>query len=165
MTQQQFSGRRRQLLQALAGGAGVLAVPVATWAASEPVVQYGGGKMVVSGRVVAAADGRALSGAQIEIWQVDARGVRSEASHEVITADGDGRYFAELPCAPGASQRLYYRVSHTGYATKATQLNSAAQQRAVTLMRDPAGVTRAAFEMKLGPRNALATGSTEVISL
>ncbi len=159
MEPQNFSARRRQVL---ALGTGALTVPVVAFAAGEPMIQYSGGKMVVSGRVVAAADGRALNGAQIEIWSVDARGVRSESSHEVATADGDGRYFVELP---GNAHRLHYRVSHTGYATKITQLNSTAQQRAVTLTRDQAGATRAAFEMKLGPRNAIASGAPEIFAL
>ena len=93
MKHNQFSMRRRQVI---AMGAGALAAPLGVLAAGEPVVQFSGGKIVVSGRVIGAADGKALSGAQIEIWRVDARGVRAEATHEVVTADGDGRYFAVL---------------------------------------------------------------------
>jgi hypothetical protein len=160
MNDNHFSMRRRQVLMM---GAGVLATPAVAMAASEPVVQFNGGKVVVSGRVVGAQDGKALAGAQIEIWRVDARGVRAEASHEIVTADGDGRYFAVLN---GNAQRLHYRVSHKGYVTKVAQLQAgSATQRAVTLTRDDAGITRAAFEMKLAPRSAVAVGSPDFIAL
>jgi hypothetical protein len=159
MKLEQFSPRRRQVI---AVGAGTLAMPVAAMAAGEPLVQFSGGRIVVSGRVVGAADGRALAGAQIEIWQTDGRGVRVEGTHEVITADGDGRYFAALTVnAP----RLIYRVSHKGYTTRIAQLNNSLQQRTVSLTRDDAGVTRAAFEMKLVPRNATAAGAPDVVAL
>jgi hypothetical protein len=132
-------------------------------AASEPVAQFRGGKVVVSGRVVGAPDGKALAGAQIEIWCVDARGVRAEATHEIATADGDGRYFAVLN---GSAQRLHYRISHKGYATRVAQLQAGGSTpRAVTLMRDEAGITRAAFEMKLAPRGAVAAGTPGVLAL
>jgi hypothetical protein len=83
----------------------------------------------------------------------------------VITADGDGRYFAALKAG---APRLVYRVSHKGYTTRIAQLNSSAQQRTVSLTRDDAGVTRAAFEMKLVPRNATlqgAPGAPDVVAL
>ena len=51
-------------------------------------------------------------------------------------------------------QRLHYRVSHQGYTAKVTQLHANAHQRSVTLMRDPQGATRAAFEITLSPRKA-----------
>ena len=160
MKQQKFSLRRRQVM---AMGAGALAAPLGVLAAGEPVVQFSGGKIVVSGRVIGAADGKALSGAQIEIWRVDARGVRAEATHEVVTADGDGRYFAVLN---GGAQRLHYRVSHKGYTTKVAQLQAGSPaQRAVTLTRDDSGITRAAFEMKLAPRSAVAADSPGFIAL
>jgi len=96
MKRDNFSERRRQILALGTVGAGALAAPAAVMAAHAPVVQFSNGKMVVSGRVIGAPDGKPLSGAQIEIWPVDARGVRSETAHEVITADGDGRYFLNL---------------------------------------------------------------------
>lgn len=160
MKHQTFSARRRQVMAMGAAGAGVLAVPAVTRAASEPAAPFGSGKVVVSGRVVGAADGRALAGAQIEIWQADARGVRVEGTHEVITADGDGRYFAAIKAG---APRLVYRVSHKGYTTRIAQLNSSAPQRTVSLTRDDAGVTRAAFEMKLMPGTA--RGAPDMVAL
>lgn len=162
MKHDKFSARRRQVLAIGATGAGAIVLPVAAMAANSPVVQFNGGKIVVSGRVVGAADGRALAGAQIEIWQANARGVRIEGTHEVFTADGDGRYFAVVQANV---PRLQYRVSHTGYTTKIAQLNSGAQQRTVSLMQDDAGVARAAFEMKLAPRSALAAGTPDAVAL
>ncbi|HTE14301.1 MAG TPA: carboxypeptidase regulatory-like domain-containing protein [Burkholderiales bacterium] len=141
--------------------ASLLAVP-AVMAAYSPSVQFTGGKIVVSGRVVDAHDGRPLAGAQVEIWQADARGVRTEHTHEVVTADGDGRYFAALK---GNAQRLHYRVSHRGYTAKVTQLHTDARQRSVTLTRDDAGATRAAFEMTLTPRKALASAAPDYVAL
>ena len=163
MNDSQFSLRRRQLLAMSAAGAGVLAAPGMAMAAASPTVEFSGGRIVVSGRVVGAADGRALAGAQIEIWRIDAGGVRTEATHEVVTADGDGRYFAVLN---GSAQRLHYRVSHKGYTTKVAQLQAGSPaQRAVTLTRDDSGITRAAFEMKLAPRSAVAADSPGFIAL
>jgi Dioxygenase len=150
MKHRQFSARRRQVM---AMGAGVLAVPAVTMAAYKPVAEKSGDKIVVSGRIVGADDGHGLSGAQIEIWQADAYGVRAEQSREVVTADGDGRYFAALN---GDAQRLHYRVSHQDYTARVTQLHTGARQHSVTLTRDGAGTARAAFEMTLSPRHALA---------
>lgn len=158
MKRNSFSARRRQVMAL--GTAGALALPATAFAASEPSVQISGGRIVVSGRVVGAADGRALAGAQIEIWQADARGARIDGTHEVMTADGDGRYFAALKAG---APRLLYRVSHKGYTPKIAQLNSIAQQRTVSLTRDDTGVTRAAFEMKLAPGNA--RGAPDLVAL
>ncbi len=163
MNNSQFSLRRRQMMATGAAGAGLLAVPAMAMAAVSPMVEFSGGKIVVSGRVVGATDGRALAGAQIEIWRIDAGGARAEATHEVVTADGDGRYFAVLN---GNAQRLHYRVSHKGYTTKAAQLQAASSaQRAVTLTRDDSGITRAAFEMKLVPSSAVAAGTPGMMAL
>lgn len=162
MKRDTFSERRRQLIAMGAVSAGAIAVPAATLAASEPAAPFSGGRIVVSGRVVGDADGRALAGAQIEIWQADARGVRIEGTHEVITADGDGRYFAALKVG---APRLIYRVSHKGYTAKVAQLNSSVHQRSVSLSRDDAGVTRAAFEMRLQPRNGAASGMPDRVAL
>jgi hypothetical protein len=158
---QHFSLRRRQVMVTGTVGAGAIAAPAIVMAAHEPVLQQDGGSMVVSGRIVSAADGAALAGAQIEIWQADARGVRAENTREVVTADGDGRYFAVLE---GQVQRLHYRVSHRGYTAKVTQLTGA-HQRSVTLTRDDTGATRAAFEMSLAPRNALASTPLDYAAL
>ncbi len=164
MPHEKFSTRRRQVMAVGAmsaigtlGTLGAMAVPATARAAP-----FRGGKIVVSGRVVGAVDGRALAGAQIEIWQADIRGVRVEGTHDVLTADGDGRYFAAVQTAV---PRLQYRVSHQGYTTRVAQLNGAAQQRSVSLMRDDAGVARAAFEMKLAPRRPLASGAPDVVML
>ena len=162
MKRESFSERRRQVLAMGTLGAAAVGAPAITIAASEPSTSFHNRKIVVSGRVVGAQDGKPLAGAQIEIWQVDARGVRSEATHEVVTADGDGRYFATLK---GNAPRLQYRVSHKGYTTRVTLLHANAQQRAVSLTRDHNGVTRASFEMKLAPRRAMASGAPEVIAL
>jgi hypothetical protein len=130
--------------------------------AHEPLVNQVGGKIVVSGRILGASDGQALASAQIEIWQADARGVRAEDSREVVTADGDGRYFATLN---GSAQRLHYRVSHQGWITKVTQLHATTPQRSVTRTRDDAGSTRAAFELTLAPRHALASSAPDFVAL
>jgi protocatechuate 3,4-dioxygenase beta subunit len=162
MKHKQFSARRRQVM---AVGTSALATPLMAMAAHEPVVQQSGDKIVVSGRILGADDGHALAGAQIEIWQADARGVRAEHSREVVTADGDGRYFAALN---GNAQRLHYRVSHQGYTATVTQLHAlhaGTKQRSVTLTRDAEGATRAAFEMALAPRNALASAAPDYVAL
>jgi Dioxygenase len=161
MKQTQFSARRRQLMAIGGIGAGALAAPAMVMAATEPSVHFAGEKVVVSGRVVDAQEGRALAGAQIEIWQADARGVRDERTLEVITADGDGRYFAVLPVDGNKVQRLHYRVSRQGYTAKVTQIVANARQRSVTLTRDHQGATRAACEITLSPRKAPA-GSAAV---
>jgi len=165
MKQHKFSARRRQMLAAGSVGAGVMVVPAAPGvvaAAHQPLVQQAGGKRIVSGRVVSAQDGQALAGAHIEIWQADARGARVESTYELITADGDGRYFATLATE---EPRLVYRVSHDGYSACIAQLNSSRPQRSVSLTRDDAGVTRAAFEMKLTPRGASARGVPDIAVL
>ena len=162
MKHKQFSMRRRQVMAIGTIGAGSLAAPVVVMAANEPVVKPAGDKIVVSGRILGAHDGQALAGAQIEIWLADAHGVRAEQSREVVTADGDGRYFAALN---GNAQRLQYRVSHQGYTARVTQLHAGKRQRAVTLMRDDAGATRAAFEMMLAPSNALASAAPDYVAL
>lgn len=160
MKHEQFSQRRRQVLTL---GAGAALTPAITLAGGDTAAAFNGGKVVVSGRVLGAQDGKPLAGAQIEIWQVDARGIRAEATHEVITADGDGRYFAAFK---GHPQRLQYRVSHKGYTTRLAQLNASGNtQRSVTLTRDDNGITRAAFEMKLAPQSAVASGRPDVLAL
>ena len=158
---QHFSLRRRQVMVTGTVGAGAMAAQAIVIAALEPVLQLDGGSMVVSGRIVSAADGEALAGAQIEIWQADARGVRAEHTREVVTADGDGRYFAVLD---GQVQRLHYRVSHRGYTAKVTQLTGA-RQRSVTLTRDHQGATRAAFAMTLAPLVGLASLTPDYAAL
>lgn len=149
MKRETFSGKRRQVLLMGAMGTAAAAAPALVMA-NESTEPAGSGKTVVSGRVVCEKDGRALAGAHIEIWQADARGVRSEAS-QTATTDGDGRYFVVLK---GGAQRLQYQVSHKDYTTRVTQLHVAsARQREATLTRDHAGNMRVAFEMTLVPRN------------
>lgn len=157
MRRERFSERRRQVLGVGAAGAAALALP--TWAmAGEPVAQERGGKVVVSGRVIGASGGRPLAGAQVEIWQIDARGARTDAAAELATADGDGRYFAVIK---GNVQRLQYRVSHKDHTTKVATLHvTSARQREVTLTRDHDGTMRVAFEMTLTPRNLQTVGVT-----
>lgn len=163
MTQKHFSLRRRQVMAGGVIGAGAMVAPAMVMAAHEPVLQQAGDGMVVSGRVVSEADGQALAGAHIEIWQADVRGVRDERIRAVVTADGDGRYFATLN---GKADRLHYRVSHHGHTARVTQLYAAgARQRSVTLTRDDTGTTRAAFEMSLAPRNVLATSTPDYVEL
>ena len=156
----QFSSRRRQVI---AMGAGTLAAPAMAMAGHEAVVHQAAEKIVVSGRILGAPDGQPLAGAQVEIWQADARGMRAERTREVVTADGDGRYFATLN---GNAQRLHYRVSHQGYSARVTQLHAVGNhQRSVTVTRDDAGATRAAFELRLAPRNALETATPDYVAL
>lgn len=156
MKQQKFSARRRQVLTAGAIGTGALAAPGAVLAHHERTASFAAGKIVVSGRVTGINDGQALAGAQVEIWQANARGVRDERTREVVTTDGDGRYFAALKVESGNTQRLHYRVSHQGYTAKVTQLHAQApaqaSQSTVTLTRDHEGATRAAFALALAPR-------------
>lgn len=155
-----FSEQRRQVMLM---GVSALAVPMSALAAAEPVADPNGGRVVVSGRVIGETDGKGLAGAQIEIWQVDARGQRAEASREVVAADGDGRYFAALR---GSPHRLHYRVSHKDHTTKVTQLHvTSARQRAVTTTRDHTGAIRVAFEMTLAPRNMMMAGAAQVVAL
>ena len=111
-----------------------------------------------------APDGRSLAGAQIEIWQANAHGVRVESTREAAITDGDGRYFAAMSAS--GTQRLHYRVSHQGYAARVTQMHATGvRQRSVTLMRDDAGATRTAFELTLSPRNALASSMPDYTAL
>jgi hypothetical protein len=131
-----FSQRRRQVLMASAAGAGAVAAPVMAMPVIEATAQ---GDAVVSGRVVSAADGKPLAGAQIEIWN-DA--VRAHA-----TADGDGRYFVAVGRHEG---KLNYRVTHQSHTTQITQLRLAGTpQRSVARVRDDAGATRASFEVAM----------------
>ena len=166
MTQKHFSLRRRQVMASGVIGAGALAAsaaPAMVMAAHEPVLQHDGARMVVSGRVVSDAEGHALAGAQIEIWQADARGVRAEHTREVFTADGDGRYFAALN---GKADRLHYRVSHHGHTARVTQLRATGtRQRSVTMTHDHQGATRAAFEITLAPRRAMAAALPDTVAL
>ncbi len=163
MKHSKFSQRRRQLMTM---GAGALAAPAVVMAAREPVGPFApqaADKIIVSGRILGASAGQPLAGAQVEIWQADARGVRAEHTREVVTADGDGRYFAALN---GNAPRLHYRVSHQGYAARVTQMHTTGTpQRSVTLTRDDAGATRAAFELTLAPGNKLASAAPDTIAL
>jgi hypothetical protein len=57
-------------------------------------------------------------------------------------------------------------VSHQGYTAKVTQLYATGErQRSVTLTRDDAGETRAAFEMALVPRHALTSAQPDYVAL
>ena len=158
MTQQNFSARRRQVMAIGTIGASTLAAPAVVMAAQEPAMHFSDGNMVVSGRILEASAGQALAGAQIEIWQADAHGVRAEHTREVAVADGDGRYFVALK---GDAQRLHYRVSHQGYTAKVTQLHASAQQSSVTLTRDDLGTARAAFALTLAPRTLLSAATPD----
>ncbi len=166
MTHKEFSLQRRQVMAIGTIGAGTLAAPMAMAAQKLEgrMVEHGGGKIVVSGRILGAPDGQPLAGAQVEIWHADAHGVRAEATPEVAITDGDGRYFAAMP-GKGV-QRLHYRVSHQEYTARVTQLHATGvRQRSVTLTRDDLGATRAAFELTLVPRNALTTATPDVAVL
>lgn len=166
MKQQQFSARRRQVMAGATIGAGALAAPaVMATPLHESAGRFADGKIVVSGRVLGAHDRQALAGAQIEIWQANARGVRAEQTREVVTADGDGRYFATLTVNGDTTQRLHYRISRQGYTAKVTQMNAGAKQRSVTLTRDEAGFTRATFELTLAPKSTLAAAAPDYAAL
>lgn len=163
MKHSKFSLRRRQVMAMSTLAAGALVAPTAAMAAPEPAAHPAADKIVVSGRILGQHDGQPLAGAQIEIWQADARGVRAEHTREIVTADGDGRYFAALQ---GPVQRLHYRVSHQGYTARVTQMHtSGARQRSVTLTHDNEGATRAAFELTLAPRTALAATGPDYTAL
>lgn len=164
MKHDHFSARRRQVLALGAVSAGAVTLPALATTSKDPAEDPSGGRTVVSGRVVGATDGRGLAGAQIEIWHVGPRGTVADATREVTAADGDGRYFAVLK---GNPQRLQYRVSHKDHTSKVTQLYvSGARQRAVTMTRDHAGVTRVSFEMTLAPRNlTTAARAPDVVAL
>jgi protocatechuate 3,4-dioxygenase beta subunit len=162
-----FSLRRRQMMAIGTIGAGTLAVPAVVMAAQElegaAMKNHAGAKIVVSGRIVGALDGEPLAGAQIEIWSADARGVRAESSRETVIADGDGRYFAAIS---SKAPRLHYRVSHRGYTASVTQMHAMGpRQRSVTVALDHEGTTRAAFEMTLMPRNAIASVTPDYVAL
>ena len=162
MKHSKFSQRRRQVM---AMGAGALAAPAVVMAAPELAgpLAPAADRIIVSGRILGASAGQPLAGAQVEIWQADARGVRAEHTREVVTADGDGRYFAALN---GNAPRLHYRVSHQGYAARVTQMHTTGTpQRSVTLSRDDAGATRAAFELTLAPGNKLASAAPDYVTL
>ncbi len=162
MKHNKFSQRRRQVM---AMGAGALTAPAVVMAAPEleGKLSPAADRIIVSGRILGASAGQPLAGAQVEIWQADARGVRAEHTREVVTADGDGRYFAALN---GNALRLHYRVSHQGYTARVTQLHTTGTpQRSVTLSRDDAGATRAAFELTLAPGNKLASAAPDYIAL
>jgi hypothetical protein len=149
MTRESFSARRRQLLALGAAAAGALTAPALVMAGGDPVVQERGGKIVVSGRIIGATGARPLAGAQVEIWQADARGMRLDATREVTTADGDGRYFAVLN---GAASRLHYRVSHKDHTTRVAQLHvTSARQREATMTRDHEGTMRNLRSASLAP--------------
>ena len=132
MKHQNFSLRRRQVIAMGAGSLAAAAVAMAAPRLTEPVVNFANEKIVVSGRILGAPDGLPLAGAQIEIWQADARGVRAEHTREVAIADGDGRYFAVMEALD--ARRLHYRVSHQGYTARVTQMHATgARQRSVKL--------------------------------
>ena len=168
MKHKKFSLRRRQMMAIGTIGAGTLAVPAVVMATQAlegaAMKNHAGAKIVVSGRILGALDGQPLAGAQIEIWSADARGVRAELSRETVIADGDGRYFAAM--TGKGTQRLHYRVSHQGHTTSVTQMHAmGARQRSVTVARDHEGTTRAAFEMTLMPRNAIASATPDYVAL
>ena len=56
-------------------------------------------------------------------------------------------------------------MNHQGYTARVTQLHTHARQRSVSLTRDAAGATRAAFEMTLAPSNALASATPDYVAL
>lgn len=162
MKHSKFSQRRRQVMVM---GAGAWAAPAVVMAAPELARRWAptADRIIVSGRILGASAGQPLAGAQVEIWQADACGVRAEHTCVVVTADGDGRYFASLN---GTAPRLHYRVSHQGYTARVTQMHATGTpQRSVSLIRDEAGATRAAFELTLTPRHALASAAPDTIAL
>jgi len=159
MKRNKFSLRRRQVM---AIGAGAAAVPGMAVAAHDTSAGIAVHNIVVSGRVLGAPNRRPLAGAQVEVWQANARGVRNESTRQVAMTDGDGRYFVTV----AAANRLHYRVSHQDYVTQVTQLHSAGvQQHSVTLTRDEAGAIRAAFEVTLAPRSGLASARPDYVAL
>src|SRR5262249_30989480 len=103
--------------------------------------------LVVSGRIVGAADGKPLASATVELWHADAAGNRA-----IAITDGDGRFFTTIAPAryAGRPRRIHYRVNHQKHATQATQLyftpeRGISSDRVTQLQRDDEGTWRATF--------------------
>ncbi|MBI3376515.1 MAG: hypothetical protein HY017_32775 [Betaproteobacteria bacterium] len=157
-----ISLRRRQLM--IAGLAGVASPAVVfagqfSGAARDALaadladgVIGGGGKLVISGRILGAPDAMPLSGALIEVLLADENGERA-----VTTTDADGRFMftTMVPLAQrGRSQHLDCSVSDAERGTVVTQLYFAHEpgisgDRIAQLQRDDMGVWRASFGLTL----------------
>lgn len=143
-------------------------------AVAEPFASGSGGKdkLVVSGRIVGAPDGRPLAGAMVEVWHSDANRNSSADYSKIargkqdgpgclpcasVTTDADGR-FMFTTTAPtefsGHPRHIHYRVSRHGHETLVTQLYFApargvSDDRIAQLQRDNAGTWRATFGVTL----------------
>lgn len=152
-----ISLRRRHLM--MAGLAGVAApfIAFAEERAGAPRVGHGVAsedmqKLVISGRVLGAADGKPLAGATVEAWTDS--GLPLCAG---VASDADGRFMfaASAPSAySGAPRHVRYRVSYNGQATPVTELqfdggSAAAPYRVAHLQRDESGVWRGSFGVTL----------------
>ena len=178
-TRKVISLRRRHLM--IAGLAGVAApatvfaaqrsaTPLAAPAAAELHASGSGreDRLVVSGRMVGAPDGKPIAGARLEAWHADAngeyigsrRGTQDDSGSPLsasVTTDADGRFMFTTIFPAGYSGRppqLHYRVGHGGHETPVAQLHFARQRGiscndAAHLQRDDAGTWRAAFGLVL----------------
>ena len=100
--------------------------------------------MVVSGRLLGAADRKPLAGATVELWRAGAQDIRAR-----VVTDGDGRFFTTLAPAPHAG-RVHYRVMHSARATAATPLyferrTDISDDLLAQAQRDGEGVWRVTF--------------------
>lgn len=169
MKRNTISLRRRHLV--IAGLAGV-AAPATLFAGqcsaprNAPAVaelfasgNEGKDRLVVSGRIVGAPDGKPLAGATVEVWHADESGDYSADHGKIargtpdspgsppcasVTTDADGRFvFTTIAPAEysGRPRHIRYRVSHQGHAMPVTQLYFApargvSDDRVAQLQRD-----------------------------
>lgn len=151
MTMDTISLRRRHLL--IAGLIGVTA-PVSAFAGRQGELREAAAlpglervnldRLVVSGRVAGALDGKPLAAAVIEAWPTG-----SNAERTVAMTDADGR-FVLTTSAPAASHGgprvLRYRVRYAGRELPAAQLHSG---NAARWQRDDAGVWRTSLGLSV----------------
>ena len=177
-TRNKVSLRSRHLM--IAGVAG-RAAPASLFAAqnvtmpskaptmTELFTDGGEGKLVVSGRITDAPDGKPLAGAMLEAWHAETRGHANGIArgaqggpdnllHTSVTADADGRFVFTTARPAGKSGRppsLNYQISHQGHAMPVAQLylgrarGVPADLVANSLQRDDTGTWRATFGLTL----------------
>jgi protocatechuate 3,4-dioxygenase beta subunit len=128
---------------------------------------HGAQKLTVSGRVLGAPDCAPLAGAQVEVWQADARGDYTQVTggkkddpgcllRASLTTDFGGRYRFETIVPgeyPGRPRHIHYRVSAKGHATLVTQLYFAPErgipEGLVVKMAQKDGAFSATFDVTL----------------
>lgn len=145
MTLDTISLRRRHLL--IAGVVGA-ATPVIVFAGRKSKLHEAPSrgtmeKLVVSGRIAGALDGKPLAGAVIEAWPTG-----SSADPAVVATDADGRFVLTTmaPTEPHDRPRaLRYRVRYAGRELPAQTRSSAAVQ----WQRDDTGVWRTSLGLSV----------------